>query len=242
MDPAELLWTMHRLRHAALYSSQKWKRTIRNRPNGKIHNRQHEWLSLASSKLRRNAQITSELHINDSARRCLMEAPIMTESLGDVDGAARNRSLLARVLQWPALCLAMQAALTACAPAPFTISPSYGSGPRSEYFDTTMLSALPGEESGKEKYLRHKIVSRGDNETSKLLNIIAEAGGACSRTVAGYACLIDRKYTAQSCDRQGCSTSPWHWQLRVKWPANQVGFTPDVRASILLPKVIRINR
>lgn len=131
--------------------------------------------------------------------------------------------------------------LAACAPPPFTVSPSYGAGPRSEYFDRAMLGLLPGQEATSANFISRKIVNQGDNETSRLLSIIAEAGGNCTRSGARYNCLIDRQYVFSGCAFGRCSSSERRWQLRIGWNASEANFIPDVRATVSPPNPITSN-
>jgi hypothetical protein len=86
--------------------------------------------------------------------------------------------------------------------------------------------------------MRDYIVSKGDNQTEKLLNIIAEAGGACRNAGLSYTCVINRTYVSGGCGRGVCSSYENRWQLRISWNAAVPNFVPNVSATIAPPKLI----
>jgi hypothetical protein len=139
--------------------------------------------------------------------------------------------------------VALAGAVAGCVPALFTVNVSYPEGqrPRNNYFDRVMTGANPSESRINAGFLQRNIVSRGDNQTDRLVQIITEAGGACSKSGTFMNCEIDQRYVSSGCSRGECSSYERRWQLRISWNASIPNFTPNVNATIHLPRLLSRN-
>jgi hypothetical protein len=140
-----------------------------------------------------------------------------------------------------ALALALGGVLAGCGvPPQFTVNVSYPEGgkPRNDYFDRLFTGVNPGRENSMAASMRDYIVSRGDNQTDKLLQIITEAGGKCSQSGVFYNCEINRNYVSNSCGRGICSKLARNWNLKIRWNSSVPRFTPELNAKIAILSVI----
>jgi hypothetical protein len=144
-------------------------------------------------------------------------------------------------LRW-ILAFAVSGLLAGCGvPPTLTASATYTENVQNNYFDLTLRFANYNEAEFMSRSLERKIVSRGDNENSKLLQIVTESGGRCDTSSVTYRCVIHRNYVSNNCARGKCSRYKEHWKLTIRWNSVTPNFKPEIEGAISKPVFVDQN-
>ncbi|MGL4635003.1 MAG: hypothetical protein ACRCWF_03400 [Beijerinckiaceae bacterium] len=139
------------------------------------------------------------------------------------------------------LALAVAGLLAGCGvPPTLTANATYTENFKNDYFDRNLRFANYNQAESIADFFERKIIRLGDNENSKLLQIMTDSGGQCNTSGVTYRCTIDRNYISNSCAFGKCSRSKRHWNLSIKWNSSTQNFKPEVR--VVISKLVSIDQ